>query len=271
MKTKISLFSIFMLFMFFQANAQKKPLTHDVYDDWKSLQSTSISNDGNWVAYRISPQVGDGVLEIKNLTNNKTMSIERVGRYSFTKNSDYVVASVGPEYAKERELKLKKTSNAKMPKDSLYIINLKSGEMKKVARVKNYQLPNESTEWMAWLHETPLEEKGKKEGEEETKKPKSKSKGTELVVFNMVSGNENRFEGVVEYEMTQKGNFVYIEKDEADSLNPATVMAFNTKSGKTTTLNSGLEDYKRLTTTEDGEQVVFFATNSGSKRRRQVL
>tara|TARA_R110000796_G_scaffold252637_1_gene389660 strand:+ start:98291 stop:101185 length:2895 start_codon:yes stop_codon:yes gene_type:complete len=271
MKTKISLFSLFMLFMLFQATAQKKPLTHDVYDDWKSLQSTTISNDGNWTAYRISPQVGDGILEIKSLTNNKTYTIDRVGRYSFSKNSDFVVATVNPEYEKEHALKLKKTTSAKMPKDSLFIINLKSGDIKKVARVKNYQLSNESTEWIAWMHEAPLEEKAKKEeGEKaeeakEDKKPKSKSKGSEVVLYNMVSGNESRFEGVMEYELTQKGNYLYFEKDEADSLNPAGVFAFNTKSSKEVTLNSGLKDYKKLTATEDGEQLVFFATNSDKK------
>ncbi|MFT6828676.1 MAG: hypothetical protein ACJAZV_001969, partial [Roseivirga sp.] len=58
MKSKITLFSIFMVLLVLQATAQKKPLTHDVYDDWKSIQSTNISNDGNWAAYAINPQAG---------------------------------------------------------------------------------------------------------------------------------------------------------------------------------------------------------------------
>lgn len=36
---------------FAQQNApQKKPLTHDVYDSWKSIQGTRLSADGVWLA-----------------------------------------------------------------------------------------------------------------------------------------------------------------------------------------------------------------------------
>lgn len=270
MKLKISLIAIFMGLLLFQAKAQKKPLTHDVYDDWKGIQSVNISNDGNWAAYQINPQVGDGVLEVKNITSNKTYRIDRAGRYTFSTNSDYVIASVGPEYLKERELKLKKTKADQMPKDSLFILNLKSGEMKKVARVKNFQMPDESEQWVAYLLEKPLEEKPKKEeGDKEEKKeeakPKSKSKGTELVLLNMVNGKEHRFAGIMEYELTQKGNYLFFEKDEADSLNPAGIYAFNTKTETQQALNEGLKDYKRITTDEAGEQVAFFATNSDKK------
>lgn len=277
MKSKITLFSIFMALLALQATAQKKPLTHDVYDDWKSIQSTNISNDGNWAAYAINPQVGDGVLEIRNINSEKLFRIERAGRYSFSKNSDFVIAAVNPEFQKERALKLKKTSNDKMPKDSLFILNLKSGEMKKVARIKNFQLPDESEQWVAYLHEKPLEEKTKKEEKseegaeekkedaKEEKKPKSKSKGTELVLFNMTNGNEHRFAGVTEYQMAKKGNYLFFEKDEADSLNPAGVYAFQTKDAKLITLNQGMKDYKKMTADEAGEQLAFFATNSGEK------
>jgi hypothetical protein len=278
MKSKITLFSIFMVLMLFQATAQKKPITHDVYDDWKSIQSTNISNDGNWAAYAINPQVGDGVLEIRNINSEKIYRVERAGRFAFSDNSDFVVGTVNPEFQKERALKLKKTSAAKMPKDSLFVLNLKSGELKTIARVKNYQLPNESAEWMAYLHEKPMDEKagkkeedaeekegGEKEEKEEVKTPKSKSKGTELVLFNMKSGAEQRFEGVTEYEMSKKGNYLFFEKDEADSLNLAAVFAFQTKGMKLMTLNQGMKDYKKMTPDEDGEQLVFFATNSEKK------
>ncbi|MFT6972542.1 MAG: hypothetical protein ACJAXX_003125, partial [Roseivirga sp.] len=278
MKSKITLFSIFMVLMLFQATAQKKPITHDVYDDWKSIQSTNISNDGNWAAYAINPQVGDGVLEIRNINSEKIYRVERAGRFAFSDNSDFVVGTVNPEFQKERALKLKKTSAAKMPKDSLFVLNLKSGELKTIARVKNYQLPNESAEWMAYLHEKPMDEKagkkeedaeekegGEKEEKEEVKKPKLKSKGTELVLFNMKSGAEQRFDGVTEYEMSKKGNYLFFEKDEADSLNPAAVFAFQTKGMKLMTLNQGMKDYKKMTPDEDGEQLVFFATNSEKK------
>lgn len=277
------------------AFAQKKPLTHDVYDDWKSLTSVNISNDGKWAGYRINPQVGDAVLELKNLDTNETIRVDRVSRYSFSSNGQYVAAEIKPEYLKTRELKLKKTSAAKMPKDSLYVINLATGDMKKVARVKNYQLPEDSEEWIAWIHEKPLKEKKKAKKEEseekeepkkkgkkkknkkkeepkekddkdkEPKDPRAKSKGTELVLYNLRTGESKSFSGVMEYRLSKTGNNLFFEYDKVDSLNPSGIHAFNTANGNLSTVNEGMKDYKKMSVDEDGEQLAFFATANDKK------
>ncbi len=307
---------ILLLLVVFQAHSQRKPLTHDVYDDWKSIQSVSISNDGNWAAYRITPQVGDAVLEIRNLNNDKVITIDRVTKYNFSANSQFVAAEVKLAYTEERALKLKKTSAAKMPKDSLYVINLNSGDIKKIARVKSYQLPDESDTWMAWIHEKPLKgakkkkeakqeeekkeeepqeevvkgrkakkkkkgkNKGKKEEEQKpepkekpAKKPKSKSKGTELVLYNMSTGESKSFEGVMEFEMSDSGNYLFFEQDEADTTNPSGVYAYATAGGTLTALNEGMVDYKKMTPDDSGEQLAFLATanKKGDKQKYYSL
>ena len=41
-----------------QQATSKRPITHDVYDGWKSIQGTKVSRDGLWVAYALVPQDG---------------------------------------------------------------------------------------------------------------------------------------------------------------------------------------------------------------------
>ncbi|OEK04151.1 S9 family peptidase [Roseivirga misakiensis] len=285
------------------AFAQKKPLTHDVYDDWKSLTSVSLSSDGVWAGYRINPQVGDAVLELTNLNSNKKITVDRVSRYSFSSDGKFVAAVVKPAYDDVRAMKLKKTAASKMPKDSLYVINLNSGEMNKIARVKNFQLPSESEEWIAWLHEKPLKPKKKPKKElkeepkeeepevkgrkkkkrnkkknkeeeeakpekkepEEPKDPRAKSKGTELVLHNMKTGEQKRFSGVMEYRLSQEGNSLFFEYDEVDSLNPAGIYAFNTANGAISTISEGMTDYKKMTADDSGDQLAFFASANTKK------
>ena len=272
--------------------AQKKPLTHDVYDDWKGLQSVDISNDGNWAGWRIAPQVGDAQLEIRNINTNQSIIIDRVSRYSFSNNSQFVVGEIKPAYEEERELKLKKTAASKMPKDSLFVLNLGTGDLQKFARIKSYMLPEESNEWMAWLHEKPLEEKKKPEKKEEPKveepekgkkkkkkkneeaeevkveepaepeNPREKSKGTELVLFNMATGEMSSIQGVLEYTMSKTGSYLFYEFDKVDSLNPSGVFAMSTEMGIPMQLNVGMTDYKKMSVSDGGNQLAFFATNS---------
>ena len=45
--------------------AQKKALTQADWDRWQSITGTAISNDGKWVAYTLTPQVGDGEFVIR--------------------------------------------------------------------------------------------------------------------------------------------------------------------------------------------------------------
>lgn len=274
--------------------AQKKAITHDVYDDWKSIASTSLSSDGVWAGYRINPQVGDAVLQLTNLNTNEKITVDRVSRYSFSADGQFVAAVVKPAYQDVRALKLKKTSATKMPKDSLYVINLASGDINKVARVKNFQLPVESKEWIAWLHEKPLKEakkeeevkeepkeepvvEGKKKNRRKKRKvklpeepkakklipykdPRAKSKGTELVLYNMKSGEKKTFTGVKEYSLTEEGNNLFFEYDKVDSLNPSGIYAINTANGQMTTLSEGMTDYKKITADESGNQMAFFAS-----------
>jgi hypothetical protein len=48
------------LFVFSAGYAQKKPLDHRVYDARESVGLKQLSNDGEWIAYSINPQEGDG-------------------------------------------------------------------------------------------------------------------------------------------------------------------------------------------------------------------
>src|SRR5712671_3696914 len=60
-----------------QQAAQKKPITHDVYDSWKSIQGTKLSSDGVWLAYALTPQEGDGELIVRNLKTNAEIHAAR--------------------------------------------------------------------------------------------------------------------------------------------------------------------------------------------------
>jgi dipeptidyl aminopeptidase/acylaminoacyl peptidase len=47
------------------ATAQKKPLTQADWDRWRSIQGATLSPDGRWAAYTLSPQVGDGEFVVR--------------------------------------------------------------------------------------------------------------------------------------------------------------------------------------------------------------
>src|SRR5262245_5161232 len=45
----------------------KRALTHQDYDNWRSIQGQTLSRDGKFVAYAAVPQDGDGEIIVRNL------------------------------------------------------------------------------------------------------------------------------------------------------------------------------------------------------------
>jgi dipeptidyl aminopeptidase/acylaminoacyl peptidase len=59
------------------ANAQmaKKPLTQADWDRWRSITSPSLSNDGRWAAYTLTPQVGDGEFVVRSTSGDTEIRV----------------------------------------------------------------------------------------------------------------------------------------------------------------------------------------------------
>jgi dipeptidyl aminopeptidase/acylaminoacyl peptidase len=64
------------------AHAQKKALTQADWDRWRSIQGATLSNDGKWVAYTLSPQVGDGEFVVRSTagTTEYRVPVGYIGR-----------------------------------------------------------------------------------------------------------------------------------------------------------------------------------------------
>src|SRR5262249_14415906 len=84
----------------------KRPLTHDDYDQWKSLRGTAYSRDGVWVAYQIEPQWGDGVLEIRQ-TQGDVVHRQPLGSGAkFSADGRFAMFTIGKSKVEERQKKI---------------------------------------------------------------------------------------------------------------------------------------------------------------------
>lgn len=136
--------------------AQKKVLDHSVYDGWQSIGESSISNNGQWVVYAVTPQQGDGELVIQSVDGSYKKVIPRGYRDSITEDSRFVVFKIKPPYQQTRQARIKKKRPDELPKDSIGILELGKDEIFKRARVKDYRVPDEAGGWVAYHMERAL-------------------------------------------------------------------------------------------------------------------
>ena len=99
--------------------ANKRPLTHDDYDSWKSIVRASISVDGRCVLYLETPQDGEADLVVKELKTNKVYrhtigysgegtDSEREAKPQFSYDSSHVVFLISPSIEEIKKAKKEK-------------------------------------------------------------------------------------------------------------------------------------------------------------------
>ncbi len=142
--------------------AQKKPLDHSVYDGWQSIGERMITSDGKRVAYTVMPQEGDGELIVQQPQSGFRKSIARGYNAAFTFDDSFLIGKIKPLFQDTRQAKIKKKKPDEMPKDTLFILATGTDSLIKIARVKEYKLPEKGKGYLAYLLEKELPDSSKK-------------------------------------------------------------------------------------------------------------
>jgi dipeptidyl aminopeptidase/acylaminoacyl peptidase len=190
----------------------KKPLDHDAFDSWQGVKVDVLSNNGQWAAYEVNPQEGDGTLYIRNTSTGKSIVLPRGYQPHFTANSLWATALIKPLYADTRNAKIKKKKDFDLPQDSLAIINLKTGAIEKIASVISYKTGKDGGEWVAYQScDTALIK---------PKMLKNKQVGRPLVIRNLPTGTTKIIRWVNDYAVSRDGEKVAtsIKKPEKDTI-----------------------------------------------------
>jgi len=258
---------------------QKRALDHADYDVWKRIQSETVSRDGHWLAYQLTPGDGDGTLQVQGLNQDRSATVERGVGPVISYDGRWLVARIAPMDSATKQAKKEKKKPADQPKDSLVILDL-GGSLDAAAafrteRVKSFKLPEENSGWMAYLLEKVADTAKKTEepaggqtgrgragrGQaaepdkpDESKKPRTPD-GSTLVVRDLGSGQERRFENVVDYDFVKDGSALYYtasgEKGAADGVFRVP------RSGDAQPVATGEGRYMQLAVSDDGDHVAF--------------
>ena len=258
----------------------KKTIDFTLYDSWKSLSSQQISDDGNWLAWNVNPQNGDGHLFIRGWGDSTDKRVfDRATQPNFSPNSDFIVFKIVPQADTVRKAKINKVKTEKMPKDSLGIYLLGSDKLIVFPQVKSFKLAEESSSWIAFqLEEVKSDSKPEKkdstpEGKKEDRKSKKKPEfnGLPLIVMNPITRDSQNFPLVTEFGFSKHGQWLYMVSIKEDSLKTSTVRVFDTKTGlaKDIWIQEGV--VKGLVCDENATELAFLFSTDTAKIKSYSL
>ena len=142
--------ALFFLISYLPASSQKKPLDHNVYDQWQNIGERILSSDGKWLAFTVVVQEGDGQLFDNSTKGDKSWKLPRCYQAMFSYDNRILVARIKPFFKDTRAARILKKGPNDMPKDSLLILDLEKGTEQRIAEVKSYQMPAKGGNFLAY-------------------------------------------------------------------------------------------------------------------------
>ena len=237
MKFSRTLFAAVFILFFMSTSVwlgaeEKRPFTIDDYANWRSITSTSISDDGNWVSYAYRKTKSDDELFIKNLVSDKEYKVIGASDPKFSIDSRWVAYTLNlPRKEAEKLRKQKKPVPRKAE-----LINLSTGEKTTFENVSSFSFSKESG-YLA-VKKTKAD-------------PKAKHKGTDLILYNLKAKNFHNLGNVAEFKFNKSGTHLAYIVNAADKLGNG-VYLFSLSQGILTLLDVGKAEYSQLTWDEKG-------------------
>jgi len=177
--------------------AQKKPLDHSVYDIWQDVGAQQLSENGNIATWLVCPGEGDTTLVIRNNRNKHEISIARAKRARISHDEKHVVCIIKPEFQLARKARNKKWNEDKRPKDSLAIVDMATGKMRKFPNVSNFQMPQEAGNIIAFTtNDTTIIPK---------KQRKNKNIGRPMLVVDLNTQRTDTIKNVTSCSFNRQG------------------------------------------------------------------
>jgi len=298
----------------------KRAITHKDYDTWHSIQSPQISRDGKFVAYAYMAQDADSEIVARNIATGQEWRAPRgyrppapppddsipnfaeliaaqarLARPAFTADNRFVVFSIEPAKAEVAKARKDKKKPEDMPKNGLGIMDLSSGQVARIDRVKSFQVPEDTGGFIAYLMEAKPATPSNKEGATPKESPATsptetledtndsaqgppsggrsgrgpkKEFGTDLVIRNTTTGAERTISDVLDYSFSKDAKtLAYTVSSKNEETNGVYVV--DTQSDATpTALISGKGKYQKLTWDEDQKELAFISDRDDQESKQ---
>jgi dipeptidyl aminopeptidase/acylaminoacyl peptidase len=286
------------------AQTAKRPLTHKDYDAWRTISSQRLSNDGKFLAYGVFPQEGDGEVILRNLVTGQETRFAGGARPApppatteeegpppqaravtilFSSDSRTLVFSTFAPKADVDKAKKEKKPADQMPKDSMSIVNLATGTVTKVDRVKQFHLPENAPAYLAYLKEapagaTPSRAAANDPGDSADQQAGRGGRGggggggaagrgprpefgSDLVLRTLADGTERTFPDVVEFTLTNDGKQLVYAVSAKDGTKNGVFAAKTVGSEAAVPLLAGKGKYLKLAWDEKQTELAFLSSH----------
>ncbi|GLR17534.1 hypothetical protein GCM10007940_21490 [Portibacter lacus] len=233
-------------------------MDQSVYSEWNRITGESITDNGEWVKYYITPGKGDKTLVLYNTSSDKKYKYDRVKSADFSADGKYLVYSIQCASDTITAMKRRKVEKKNMPKDSLLILKLDDMSSTTIPDVGTYKVPSKWSGSIAYQADIP------KDSQDTAKSAKNEQF---FFIHDLDSGNRDTIDNVDSYLLAEKAAQVFFLRSGKDSTRINGVFNYNVASGNQKTIIEGDGKYLNLAIDKNGEKASFIADLDTTSQR----
>ena len=234
---------------------------------YRGMGAASVSNDGKWIAYRMSPTQGDSEVIVRATTGDKEMKFAvgegGFGATTFSEDSQWLAIATSP---KKSEADAARRASRPAPQAGVTLVNLATGEKKDIAKIRRFAFNGEMGGWIALHRFGPEAAPGGGAAGRAGGAPAAggrgggtagdtRVKGTDLVLHDLKTGAEINVGNVSEFNFNKSGKTLALVIDAADQAGNG-VQLRDMATGVVTPLESDKAWYERMSWTDEGDALL---------------
>lgn len=256
---------------------EKRNLTHQDYDLWKSIGSTQLSKSGTILLNQVqtTTQRGDGYLQIDYL-GGKSFTFYNGTNAVLTHDEKFIVFLEQPPYDTIRAQKKREVKKEEQSKPMLKIFSIESEQIiDSIPQVKKFYIPEEANAWVVIEKYKDKKDKKKKEEASATKKKKKKKKAAKepkklneeadyALVYNLATKEKDSLFQIDEIELAQKANTFYFSKTQGKKKPALGVYLYDVENMKEEVIDTTHFRYEKLSASKSGKHLAFYAAKDSA-------
>jgi acetyl esterase/lipase len=225
---------------------------------WKRVQQATVSDDGQWFAYRLVPNEGDSDIIVRRLSDNKEMKFPAgeggFAPLGFSDDSKWIAFTTFPNAKETKRLRKER----KPVQTKVALVNLATEKKTEFEKVRRFAFSGEQATWIAFHRSgdtpaggPPMPMPGPPAPAAGAAPQPDKPSGTDLILYELSSGNQLNIGNVSEFAFDKKGNHLAFIIDAAEKSGNG-IQLRNMATGAVVPLESDKANYKSLGWNEEG-------------------
>jgi hypothetical protein len=265
-------------------NVAKRPLALDDILSFRAMGAASLSANGQWFSYRLSPLRGDSDVVIRSTSGQQEWKFPvgqgGGGAATFSADSAFAALTIAPTRSQAEA-----NTRARRPnQNSVTLVNLANGEKTTIAKIRRVAFAGEAGGWAA-MHRygaTPAGAAAPAEGGRGGRRgggpaaapadgPRDTApRGTDLILRDLKTGSELSIGNVSEFGFNKSGRYLALVIDAAEQIGNG-IQIRDMQTGVITPLETSTTFYERMSWTEEGDALLLFKGKDDRQYRERIF